>query len=72
MDTQELKAIIDTTKPVTEWRMTATVQGNQVIVRDRKGKAAAILEIGVDGKVSGKWQAGHSMTRNELAARLGI
>jgi hypothetical protein len=71
--TQEIKAIVDTTKPVTEWHMTATVQGNSIIVKDRKGKTAATLDIDPsNGKVSGKWQAGHSLTRNELSARLGI
>lgn len=72
----EIKAIIDTLKPVTEWHMTAKVWNAahvaRVYVNDPKGKTAAIINIDKAGQVTAKWQPGHSMTRNEIAHRLGL
>lgn len=73
---KEVKAVIDQAKPVTEWRMTASIRttprGPAVYVCDRKGKYAAILTIDEDGNVSPAWMPGHSMTRNELRVALGV
>ena len=74
---KSLKAAIDKTKPVTDWGFSATVWNNlkgdiRVYVNDKKRLAAAIFLIDQDGNVTAQWQAGHSMTRNELRAALGV
>jgi hypothetical protein len=74
---EELKAAIDRTRPVTEWKMTAAVLTNlkgdvRVCVNDRKGKPAAILVVDQDGKVNPEWQKGHSLTRDELRSALQV
>jgi hypothetical protein len=74
-----IKAQIDQTAPVAKWGFTAAVWTKvvpgpatlvRVYVNDKKGKAAAILIIADDGEIIAEWQAGHSMTRNELKAAI--
>lgn len=70
-----IKAVIDQTKPVTEWRFTSNVwispKGDiRVYVNDKKNKPAAVLVIGPDGTITPQWQAGHSLTRNEIKAAI--
>jgi hypothetical protein len=77
---KEIKSQIDHTKPVTNWGFTANVwtrpdsQGGlvRVYVNDKKNKPAAIIHVGLDGEVTAEWQKGHSMTRDELRAALGV
>ena len=80
-----IKAQIDQTVPVAKWGFTAAVWTKivpgakacdppktlvRVYVNDKKAKAAAIITIGEDGKLTGNWQRGHSLTRNELWAAI--
>ena len=74
----EIKAIIDRTKPVTEWGMTTNVwtQVNgehvRVYVNDKTRKCAMIVVIDGDGKLTLQDQPGHSLTRKEIKIALGI
>ena len=79
-----IKAQIDQTVPVAKWGFTAAVWTKivpganacdpktlvRVYVNDKKAKAAAIIIIGEDGKLTAGWQSGHSLTRNELKAAI--
>jgi hypothetical protein len=81
----EIKAIVDRTKPVTAWGMTASVwtspqakddkdkpRNVRVYVNDKKRQQAAVIVINEDGSLSAEWQKGHSLTRDELRAALGV
>lgn len=76
-----IKALVDASKPVTEWGMTSNIwarpDGNgghvvRVYLNTKKRKLAAILNISDKGLVTAEWQPGHSMTRNELCGVLGV
>lgn len=77
----EVKALVDASKPVIEWGMTSNIwtapDGHggyrvRVYVNDKKRKSAAVISVSADGSVSAEWQSGHSMTRNELRGVLGV
>ena len=68
---------VSSTKPCTAWRFTAkawtAIGAARVYVNDRKGRMVAILIINPeDGSITGIWQPGYSLTRNELQKALGI
>jgi len=74
---KDLKAVIDQTKPVTEWGHSCIVwtslKGDvRVYVNDRKRKASAILIVDLDGRVTLQGQPGNSLTRNEIVAALKL
>lgn len=71
----ELKAKIDTLRPVTDWKFSSRIwtganNNVRVYVNDKKGKTAAVLIVHENCTVTPEWQAGHSMTRNEISAVL--